>query len=140
MFHNLYDSVSAALTQNPTVKNATANGTGVDLKGYETAVAVVQFGTWTDGTHTPSLEESDDNSSFSAVAAADLEGAFTAVSAGGGSNTIQQVGYKGRKRYVRLSLRGATSFNTVFAQALVARGEANPDTASEAGEDVRVVG
>lgn len=46
----------------------------------------------------------------------------------------------GRKRYVRLSLRGATSFNNVFAQALLARPEVDPDSASEAGEDVRIVG
>ncbi len=46
----------------------------------------------------------------------------------------------GRKRYVRLSLRGATNFNTVFAQALLARPQSAPDSASDAGEDVRVVG
>lgn len=122
MFHNLNDSVSAALTQNPTVKNATVNGTGVDLKGYETALAVVQFGTWTDGTHTPSLEESDDNSAFTAVAAADLEGSFTAVSAGGGSNTIQQVGYKGRKRYVRVKMTIAGATTGAGSSASILRG------------------
>lgn len=46
----------------------------------------------------------------------------------------------GRKKYVRLSLRGATNLNTVFAQVLLARPEVAPDSASDAGEDVRVVG
>ena len=46
----------------------------------------------------------------------------------------------GRKRYIRLSLRGATSFNTVFAQAVLSRPEQAPDSASEGGEDVRIVG
>lgn len=121
MFHNLYDSAAAALTQSPAARTATANGTGVDLKGYETAIAVVQFGTWTDGTHTPSLEESDDNSSFTAVAAADMEGSFTAVSAGGGSNTVQTVGYKGRKRYIRVKLTLSGTTTGALSNALIVR-------------------
>ena len=46
----------------------------------------------------------------------------------------------GRKRYVRLSLRGPTNFNTVFAQAVLSRPEVGIDSASDAGEDARVVG
>jgi len=121
MFHNLFDSASPALTQNPAARTATSNGTGVDLKGYDTAIAVVQFGTWTDGTHTPSLEESDDNSTFTAVAAADMEGSFTAVSSGGGSNTIQTVGYKGRKRYIRVKLTLAGTTTGALSSAAVVR-------------------
>jgi hypothetical protein len=117
---DLKNNIDAALSLSPAARTATANGAGVDLQGYEAAAALVQFGTWTDGTHTPSLQESDDNSSFTTVAAADLTGAFTAVSSGGGSNTVQRVGYIGAKRYVRgvLTVSGATT-GAVSAIAIV---------------------
>jgi hypothetical protein len=45
------------------------------------------------------------------VAAGDLMQAFSAVSSGAGSNSIQEVGYKGQKRWVRLVMTtsGATT-------------------------------
>lgn len=91
--------------------NGTVNGTGVDLQAYEASYALVHFGAYTDGTHTPKLQESDDNSSFTDVAAADLLGAFSAVAAAGGANTIQKVAYRGAKRYIRIVMTtsGATS-------------------------------
>lgn len=76
---------------------ATAEGTGVDLQGFNSACVVFSPGTITDGTHTPSVEESDDNSNWTTVADADLQGTLAALA----SNTIQRVGYKGNKRYIR---------------------------------------
>ncbi|MGE3622974.1 MAG: hypothetical protein AB7H77_03740 [Bdellovibrionales bacterium] len=91
--------------------NGTATGAGVDLRGYDAAMIAVSFGAWTDGTHTPSLKESADGTTYTAVAAADLQGAFTAVSGAGGANTVQQVGYVGNQRYVQvvMTTTGATS-------------------------------
>ena len=117
---DLKNNIDVALSLSPAARTATANGGGVDLQGFEAAAAVVQFGTWTDGTHTPSLQESDDNSAFTAVAAADLTGGFTAVSGAGGSNTVQRVGYVGAKRYLRgvMTIAGATT-GAVSAIAIV---------------------
>lgn len=88
-------------------RNASVNGTGSDLKGFEGAVAVFQPGTITDGTHTPKVQESDDNSSFTDVAAADQLGTLAALAA----NTVQRVGYIGSKRYIRavVTVAGATT-------------------------------
>lgn len=91
--------------------NGTATGTGVDLRGFDAAVIAVAFGAWTDGTHTPSLNHSMDGVSYSACAASDLDGSFTAVSGSGGSNTVQQVGYIGSQRFVAviMTTSGATT-------------------------------
>ncbi len=107
---DMKNNLDAVISLSPAARNSTANGTGVDLQGFEGSVALVHFGAWTDGTHTPSLQESDDNSAFTAVAAADMLGALTAVSSGAGSNTTQRVGYVGAKRYVRgvMTVSGAT--------------------------------
>jgi hypothetical protein len=80
----------------PAVHSSTVAVAGVDLQGYEGAEAVIQVGTVTDGTHTPKLQESDDNSTWTDVAAANLNGAFVALA----SNTVQRVGYIGSKRYI----------------------------------------
>ncbi|MBB2485411.1 hypothetical protein H5407_09245 [Mitsuaria sp. WAJ17] len=91
----------------PAARNASANGTGVDTVNYNGVMAVAECGALTDGTHTPVLQESDDNSVFSPVAAGQLVGAFAPLA----TNTVQRVGYAGTKRYLRLALTvaGATT-------------------------------
>ncbi|MDA8254986.1 MAG: hypothetical protein M0Z99_04980 [Betaproteobacteria bacterium] len=103
----------------PAARTASANGSGVDLANFASATVAFVVGTITDGTHTPSVEESDDNSTFTAVAAADLIGTLAALA----SNTNQRVGYRGSKRYLRAvsTVAGATT-GGVYA-AVVIRGD-----------------
>ncbi len=104
----------------PAARTASANGTGVDLANFASATVAFSVGTITDGTHTPSVEESDDNSTYTAVAAANLIGTLAALA----SNTNQRVGYRGSKRYVRAvtTVAGATT-GGVYA-GVVIRGDA----------------
>ncbi len=121
---DLNDQVDVALSLAPAARvNGTFNGTAVDLRGYDAAMLAVSFGAYTDGTHTPSLQHSDDGSSFAAVGASDVNGSFTAVSSGAGANTVQRVGYIGAKRYLRavLTVTGATT--GAVSEASVIRGE-----------------
>ncbi len=109
---DLVHNVLATQSLSPAVRtNGTANGTGVDLRGFDAAMILVNFGNWTDGTHTPSLQHSSDGSSYAACSASDLDGAFAAVNGAGGANTTQAVGYIGSQRYVRvvMTVSGATS-------------------------------
>jgi hypothetical protein len=99
---DLKNRLAAASSLVPAVRTATANGTGVDLQGYESAVVVFNVGAWTDGTHTISVQESDvSGSGYAAVAAGDLLGTLTAISGTGQQNAVQMVGYRGSKRYIR---------------------------------------
>lgn len=100
-----YLSISKSLS--PAARTASANGTGVDLRGFNSAIVVFEAGTITDGTHTPSIEESDDNSTFTAVSADETHGTLAALAA----NTPQRVGYIGSKRYIRgvITVAGATT-------------------------------
>lgn len=79
----------------------------MDLRGYESATVLIESGTITDGTHTPKLQESDDNTTYTDVAAGDLIGSFSNIA----NNSIQEVGYKGTKRYIRVAVTvtGATT-------------------------------
>lgn len=122
---DLKNTLDAAHTLEPMVRaTGTANGAGVDLQGYNAAMAVVYFGAYTNGTHTPSLEHSDDNSSYSAVQAADLDGSFTAVSSSGGAYSVQRVGYRGAKRYLRAVMTVASGATGAASTALILRGDA----------------
>lgn len=113
--------VSASLAPAARV-NGTVNGTGVDLRGYDSAVIVVQFGNWTDGTHTPSVQHSVDGATYTNTAASDLDGTLTVISSAGGSNSVQQVGYIGAQRYVRVVMTTAGATTGALSAATVIAG------------------
>jgi hypothetical protein len=98
----------------PAARTSSANGTTVDLRGYDGAFITVSFGAYTDGTHTPTLQQSPDGVTFTTcVFGTDTDGPadLAAVSSSAGANTIQQIGYIGSNRYVRvvMTVSGATS-------------------------------
>ena len=108
----------------PAAHTATVTGASVDLQGFNAACAVVSAGTVTDGTHTPKLQESNDNITFTDVAVGDLHGAFIAVTTG----SIQKVGYKGVQRYLRLvsTVAGATVGGQYIGQIILGEAENEP--------------
>lgn len=100
--------------------NGTRNGASADLKGYRSCLLIVDADARTDGTHTITVQESDDDSTWTDVAAADLE--FTEAGAINSSGQVVidgaadddqafKLGYAGSKRYVRLECvtTGATT-------------------------------
>ncbi|PIP74105.1 MAG: hypothetical protein COW89_01000 [Nitrospinae bacterium CG22_combo_CG10-13_8_21_14_all_47_10] len=103
---DLKNHVDAVNSIDPDNYIANINGLGVDLQGFEGSVVVFSVGTVTDGTHVPQIEESDDNSNWTNVTSADLEGVLSDLV----SDNNQRVGYKGAKRYLRavLTVSGAT--------------------------------
>ncbi|MBI5192766.1 MAG: hypothetical protein HZA08_04910 [Nitrospirae bacterium] len=118
---DLYNNLSVAQSLPAAARTASANGTGVDLQGFEGALVIISTGTITDGTHAIAIQESDDNSTFTAVAAADLQG--TAPSIGAANDNVDyKVGYIGAKRYIRaaVTVSGATTGGVYCA--IVAKG------------------
>lgn len=117
---DLYNHLSPTPSIAPGAKTATANGTGVDLREHSSAIVLLQVGAWTDGTHTLKIQESDDNTTYTDVAAADLQGSFTAISGAGQANAVQKVGYIGSKRYIRAvtTVAGATT-GAVYGASVV---------------------
>ncbi len=114
-------------------KIATVNGSSVDLRGYDSAKVQFNTGIITDGSWLPSVDESDDDSTWTAVAAADLNGtALTALIATSPEvNQSQNVRYVGAKRYIRpVYTLTATALPTVggFLSAVVLRGHPHIST------------
>jgi len=74
-------------------------GAVIDRQGSDGLEIIFQVGAYTDGSVTPLIEESDNNSDYTAVADADLTNteASAALTAAG----VSSIGYVGFKRYVR---------------------------------------
>jgi hypothetical protein len=121
---DLYHNTAATLSLSPAARvTGTANGTAADLRGFGSAVASVSFGAYTDGTHTPKLQHSDDNTTFADVGATELQGAFAAVSGATGANKVQSVGYVGSKRYLRVVITTAGATTGALSGAILIAGE-----------------
>ena len=112
----------------PLNRTASANSASVDLQNYDSAAFAVNVGatgdTWS-GTNRVELavQESDDNSTWTAVADSDLlhavtggqaTGTFMILNANSQAGQVYETGYRGNKRYVRVALAnyGTTSVGT----------------------------
>lgn len=134
MRDSMQDDTAARMTLNTALRtNGTVNGTGVDTAGtgnfFRSAMLLVLAGAVTDGTHTVTLQESDDNTTFTDVAAADLQGSLTAVTTAN-ANTVQRQSYLGAKRYLRAKVvtGSATTGGQTTAVILLAQGSGAPVT------------
>jgi hypothetical protein len=107
----------------PISRTAAANGAGVDLTGFNAACVVFSTGA-IGGTASPTftfeVQESADNTTFTAVAAADLRGSAPVVIA---ASQVSTVGYIGYKRYIRAVLKAVSGTTpTLDCSAIVILG------------------
>jgi len=94
--------------------NAATNGAGADLQGFNGCLVLFHSGALTDGSVACKLQE-DDASNWSTVAdvaAADVVGGVNLVTLASSDDTaVKELGYIGKKRYVRgvMTQSGATT-------------------------------
>lgn len=119
---DLYHNISAVKSISPAARTASHNGAGVDIRGYESATALVSVGVWTDGTHTFELQESDDDSTYTAVADSDLLGSEPVVDAADEDEQVYAVGYSGTKRYLRVVATVASATTGAIYGVTIVRG------------------
>jgi len=131
---DLANSVAAIQSIAPVTGTSDTNGTGVDLQGFESAVVVVNTGIEGDTLSSSvkidfKLEDSSDNSTFSAVTAAtsvtdgtvDSSGIFLTLDANTETPQITTIGYVGGERYIRVvaDFTGTHSNGTPMAASVV---------------------
>lgn len=120
---DLKSNINAIASILPQSLTAAINGTSVDLQGCDSAAVIFDAGAA--GGTTPSftfaVQESDDNSAFTDVAAAHLQGIPPVVTASNAGVTL--VGYVGAKRYIRPIAKTVTGTSpTLLASASVIKG------------------
>lgn len=131
----ILNSVSIAHSLLPALRTADEDGADVDLQGYEAALCVVEVGapvvTLSGSVYVqPTVIEADDDgsgspSSYSAVAAGDLDGAFPKLDDNAKCNKAYAVAYMGSKRHIaiRWDVTGSQATG-ITASALVVRAQA----------------
>ena len=147
---DLANNISVAQSLAPAVRTADANGTGIDLQGFESATIVVDTGA--EGVTLSGsvkidfiLEESSDNSTFTAVTSAtsvtdgtvDSSGIFLTLDADGEPPQVASIGYVGGSRYVRVTadFTGSHSTGTAVA-ATVVKGHPRHNTDADSSSTV----
>jgi hypothetical protein len=95
---DLKSNIDAGLTFLPVSRTASGTGSAVEIRDYDSATAHVVVGAKAGGTITPSLEDSADGTTYTAVGGTLLLGSFAAITAG---TSQQRVGYIGNARYLR---------------------------------------
>jgi hypothetical protein len=117
--------VSAAQTLAPSAASSDQTGDTVDLAGFDSAAVLIDVGAHTDGTHDFTVEESDDDSTWSDVASDDLIGSTPTIDgASGNANQTHEVGYVGSSRYLRVSTSTSGTTDGAVYGATVVRGAA----------------
>lgn len=120
---NVYDNVKFLASLVPAVRTADANGTGVDTQGYSQGAVIISAGdidlTTGDETYAFTVEESDDNSSWSAA----ISGLTASVTA---DNQVKLIRLSNlnttRKRYLRCSLDVGGTTPSIPVSAVFALG------------------
>ncbi|URN85866.1 hypothetical protein [Acetobacterium wieringae] len=124
---DLYNNIKVmnALDTKAIASNTTTAGEIIDLKGFDSLAFIFQTGTITDGDYTLLIQEGDESdlSDAGAVADDDLLGTEAAASftADTDDNAVSKIGYRGNKRYVRISVisTNVTTGGTVGAIAVL---------------------
>lgn len=125
---DIYNELSEVNSINAQAVTATLNGTSADLQGFESAQVLIDLGTFggTTPTATIQIQDSADDATFAAVAAADLQGGALPDPIDTTNDAQLLVrGYIGSKRYVRVAVTatGGTSPSLPMS-ATIQRGHA----------------
>lgn len=96
-------------------------GTSIDLLGFDSVAFVATTGVRTaSGAFVLTLEESDDNATFTAV---DADHYQAPIAGNLAANSTAKVGYRGFKRYVRPVLTKGSG-TSIFASVIAIKGNA----------------
>ena len=95
--------IPAASIATDTTTNAAG---GVDASDAKSVTFHIHSGAYTDGTYTPNIQESDDDSTYTDAEAVNIIGSETAV---GAANTVVSIGVHPQKKYVRCQIVSAST-------------------------------
>jgi hypothetical protein len=102
-YKDLFNNNVLVQSIDPDTYATTIEGESADRKFSDSLLAIISVGDWTDGTHTFTLEESDDDITFTAVSAAQTQGEPVVVDGATDDNQAYKLGYMGIMRYVRVT-------------------------------------
>lgn len=132
LFHNLRfkNAIDPAAIKSA---NAATVSAIIDTQGYESLTFAITSGVITDGTLTPSLQESDDSgmAGSNAVVTTDLLGTIAGATFAITDDSVTKgIGYKGGKRYVTITVTQAGATTGGFYDAIAIQGHSRNNPAN----------
>ena len=138
MYTDIYSDLKVDQLIDPADIVADGNSASVDMQGYDSLMFIVNVGATGDTLDANNyieleVEESDDDSSFTDVADADLhkwvagsnDGTFALINAADEDDAVYITGYRGNSRYVRVVINVTGTHTNGTPQAVTAvRGNA----------------
>lgn len=119
---DLSHNISAVQALAPAVQSAAIDGPAIDLLGFESVAFVINTGAIvSSGDFGVKIGESDDGSTFTDASASVIDSTAPATLA---AASAYKLGYRGFKRYVRLSLTKAGG-TSIAAGAVAVKARAN---------------
>jgi len=101
-------------------KNSTNTIQGTEIAEFDGAMFVVDIGAWTADDLTITFQESDDNSTWTDIADANLDGQDNDIAIlHGHADSVLNVGYMGNKRYIGAVITDASSGDAVVGVYVV---------------------
>lgn len=134
MLRDIVNNLKVVSSLLPLTRTTDANGSAADLADYQGAMVVAHLGTSGDTLSGSlkielELEHSDDNSTWTDCADADLSaavtgtntGTFAVIDAAGEDARVYKVGYRGVKRYLRIvyNITGSHSSGTPSSAVII---------------------
>lgn len=109
-----------------TSTQAAASATAVDTLGFESVWFGVIIGTWTDGTFTFTVQDSPDNSTFTANTT-NILGTTPVISDNTKVKTVLWFGYNGMQRYVAINAAASGTTTGMIYGVIAVCGMAHSD-------------
>lgn len=126
---NIYKTTKVVHLLDASSISATTASAPLDIAGYYGVLLIINFGQWTfsSGSITPVLQESDDGTTWNDVSSTFYEGNLASISSTDGDQTTQYVSYFGNKRYVRINLvKTGTASGVVSVDGILTLARHNP--------------
>lgn len=100
-------------------RTATATIQGSEVSDFRGQCFVVDLGAWTTDGLTVTFQESDDNSTWTDIAAADLDGDQDLAVVTGIASTVRYTGYKGLKKYIGAVITDGAAGDAIVGVSLI---------------------
>jgi hypothetical protein len=110
------DIYSVVVSTEPGTHSTTQTGATIDLANQQENLISIIAGTVTDGTHTPSVNDSPDGTTWTAVDASFIVGAPVALT----TDSVQKFSYIGAQRYLQTVVTVSGSPETGAAYTVAA--------------------
>lgn len=127
---DLHNNIKVSRSNSPAqvADNTAQVGEIIDMQGFSSLEFAIAYGTLADAaaTFTPLVEHGDDSGLSDAAAVPDGDLLGTEVVADqADDDTVQKIGYKGSKRFVRLTITPADNATAADLSAVAVQGHAH---------------